>query len=539
MPAEPDIPDPRRAAAGRRRLPAAVAFVAGLLWAAAVPPLEWSALAWFAPALWLAVCMGAAPRAALGRSLLTGAAFWLPSLAWLTHVTWLGWFILAVYCALYLLPLGLGAALWSRRIGCRTPGRALAFAVWAAALWCGLEYARGVCLTGFPWHPLAATQTRRLLLLQNAEWGGVAAVSFPVAFFNAALAAGFARARATSARAVARRPAELLAAALLLAGLTASGARLWMRVPEPDATVRLALVQPAIPQNVKWTDEFVQETYRRLESLTRRTFRDKPDLVIWPETAVADDLRENPAAYDFVLRLAEEGPPLLVGTLTSTRNDDGLLEFFNASCLIRHPFGITQEYDKRHLVLFGEYVPFTDRFPWLRNFTPVPYDVAPGREPVVFRLPGRDLPFAALICFEDTLAYLARDCARRGARLLVNQTNDAWFDYSSGSRQHLLHGLIRCVETRLPAVRACNTGVTCWIDPRGRIGGAGGEASGSLPRYRPGPSLRPDALVADVPWRAADAPPTFYVRHGDLFAQGLMGIGVAGLLILGWPRRSA
>ncbi|HEY0368841.1 MAG TPA: nitrilase-related carbon-nitrogen hydrolase, partial [Chthoniobacterales bacterium] len=139
-----------------------------------------------------------------------------------------------------------------------------------------------------------------------------------------------------------------------------------------------------------------------------------------------------------------------------------------------------------------------------------------GSVHTVFKMTRRDVMLAPLICFEDTIGELTRqfilprkdpesDKIIPGANLLANVTNDGWFLQTSGPRQHLENAIFRCVETRLPMVRSANTGVTCFINEFGRI-------TQQLPPFSEG------VLTGEVRV-PVDYEPTFYVRHGELFAQ--------------------
>ena len=119
--------------------------------------------------------------------------------------------------------------------------------------------------------------------------------------------------------------------------------------------------------------------------------------------------------------------------------------------------------------MWGEYVPFEDAFPFLWALTPNEASFTPGSKAGVFELAQPAIEFSVLICFEDTLPYLSRRAVKEGARLLVNQTNDAWFERSWASRQHMAHCVFRCIENRVPAVRCANNGVSCFIDSNGTI----------------------------------------------------------------------
>jgi len=278
----------------------------------------------------------------------------------------------------------------------------------------------------------------------------------------------------------------------------------------------------------KWTPEMVDTIYGRLRDLTRCALtNDRPDLVIWPETAVPDDVRSSQASYDVVYGLVSNAAPILLGSTDTLYPDNAKPLYFNSAFLFNTNGAIAAVYDKQHLVAFGEYIPLRKEFPPVGWLTPIEDSFTPGTNSVVFRLERPAVSFSSLICFEDTVAEIARGFVRHGARLLVNQSNDAWFDPSAMSRQHLLHSILRAVENRVPVLRSCNTGVSCCIDRFGRVYDVAADAQGRVA----GPGFRTSAVM--VP--ADAAPETFFTRHGDWFGPG--AAGVAGLLALGALRR--
>ncbi len=517
-----------------RAVPWAAAAASGVLTACAFPPLGWAPAAWvaLAPLAW--GVWGRRPAEALRLGLVAGLARWVPSLYWLHRVTVAGWLLLALYCALYTVPFALWVAGSTRRRSGPGPAGGLVLMASGAAVWAGSEYLRATLFTGFPWNALGVSQYRNTALVQSAEWGGVFAVSALVVFVNLALAVA---ARGRAARGGRRRLPHAATAAGLLAVLLAVswGAQRVRSLPAASEVMRLALVQPAVAQDVKWTEAFVDASYARLDALSRAALRaGAADLVVWPETALPEAFRESEPAGRLVHGLAGEGTPLLFGSLDTGRGEDGVLRYFNSAFLVDAGGALRTVYDKQHLVVLGEYVPFARYLPFLRSLTPVGYDITPGGEPVLFRLAGEGPPFAVLICFEDTVAGVTRTFARRGARLFVTLTNDAWFDPTSGSLQHMAQSVFRAVETRTPMARCANSGVTCWIDAAGRVR--------AVQPYR-GSDGAPLAgfLRAAVPLRPAGAAPTFHTRHGDLFGAAC---AAAALLALAreapaWRRRKA
>jgi apolipoprotein N-acyltransferase len=180
---------------------------------------------------------------------------------------------------------------------------------------------------------------------------------------------------------------------------------------------------------------------------------------------------------------------------------------FNSSILVGADGREGGQYNKRHLVLFGERLPFEDVFPFIQRLAPLGFSCAPGQTSTVFRLSKPAVTFSSLICFEDTIALLARESVKNGARLLINQTNDAWFDGSSAAVQHMAHCVFRCIENRVPAVRSANTGVTCFIDALGRIEFF--EDKGRKTCFR-------GFAVGGVNVPPRNMALTFYTRNGDI-----------------------
>jgi apolipoprotein N-acyltransferase len=294
-------------------------------------------------------------------------------------------------------------------------------------------------------------------------------------------------------------------------------------------TLRVAAIQPNIPQLKKWPSGYASNIFARVEEQTElvQLGTEKPDLIVWPETAVPGDPLRDPDTSAFVRKQATRGVPILVGGLEflSYNGEDA---YFNSSLLFAPDGTCVAQYRKMHLVPFGEYIPFDRTFSVVRKLAPLGFSCIPGQTMTVFQLPiglvdGRGegstnvVAFSALICFEDTVASLARRAVKKGARMLVNQTNDGWFDGSSAAVQHMSHCVFRCIENRVPAVRSANTGVTCFIDRTGRVKYIVEDA---LMGFK---GFKTSAVV--VPGQ--DMPLTFYTRFGDWPFAFPCGLGAA------------
>ena len=507
----------------------AAALLSGGLWYAAFPPLEWAGTAWIAliPLLW--VCLHVTPREGFRLGWATGAIFWWSTIFWLTEVSWTGWFLLALYCATYTGLFGCLAVNLLNPARRSHAGYRLAGLLVLPLAWAGLEFMRSVFLTGFAWNPLGGSQYQQLFLIQISALTGVYGVSALIVLINLAIVLTIERYTNPQTRGPRPWHPEMMVGTLVLALTAGYGLRVMRSGPADTAhSIRLAAIQPNIPQYEKWSPEFVDHIYARLEALTTMAIESgQPDLVIWPETAVPDYVRDSRRSYELVRNVTRRGAPLLVGSMDIEWQDDASPRYYNSSILFDREGRVLEAYDKIHLVMFGEYVPLQRFLPFLRTMTPIEASFDAGREHTIFSVPEKDYPFAALICFEDTVARLARCAVRKGARLLVNQTNVAWFRESPAARQHMTHSVFRAVENRVPVVRAANTGVSGGIDHHGRIHNMIIDTKGK-------PFVHGFSIIPVQPPPPGDLP-TLYTRWGDWF--GWTGLMVAALLFtLQWTR---
>lgn len=446
------------------RVPAAL--ISGVLLAAAYPPAEIGQLAWIAMVPLLIALEDCRNPFRLGFAF--GIVFWVYSLSWLLQVSALGWILLALYCALYSGLFGVfyrgvsnccGDRCWSSLIK-----------IFAASLgWGGIEWLRSTLLSGFPWNNLGVSQYRNTVMIQVCDWGGVYVLSVVIFLVNAAIALSIGRHFRSGGEQRRRPRLELAAAFIIVVIVFAYGVRRLRVEPSPDSSeIRVALVQPNIPQARKWDKQHIETIFQRLENLSRAAVA-SADLLVWPETATPDFLRDSRKTFAILDRIGDGETEFMIGSMDYSVTEDQKYKYYNSSFLIGPEQRILDKYDKCHLVLFGEYVPLDEHLPFLSTFTPIEGSFDSGAGPKIFRSGPRAIPLAPLICFEDTFDYLSSAAVRAGARVLVNQTNDAWFDPSFGSRQHLAQSVFRAVENRVPLLRAANTGASAWIDSKGRI----------------------------------------------------------------------
>lgn len=216
--------------------------------------------------------------------------------------------------------------------------------------------------------------------------------------------------------------------------------------------------------------------------------------------------------------------PLLFGAITQDPAA-GKPTYYNTALLLDGDGRVLGRYDKNYLLIFGEYLPLSDWFPFLKDWFPEAGDFRPGRTVEVFEWgrPGQDpVRVGVMICYEDIIPAFTRRLHEKQPHFLVNITNDAWFGRTTEPYQHLSLATFRAIENRRFLVRATNTGVSAIVDPVGRI-----LQATSLDR--------PEVLVADVARLQGETP---YQRYGDVFAWACSGLGVL-LVLASFLRRRA
>ena len=261
---------------------------------------------------------------------------------------------------------------------------------------------------------------------------------------------------------------------------------------------RVALVQPSVDASTRWEDARAPWILERLTGLTRTAEARGTDLVVWPEGAYPYRLPHGThREIDRTRAIVSHGTrgPVLTGLLMMGASEGADT---NAAVLAMPDGSLSDPYDKRHLLWFGETVPLADRAPWLRHVFARGLGLVPGTRSET--LDVGDLRAGVLICYEDTLPEAGREAIEARPNLLVNLTNDAWFSGSSESELHLRLAAMRAVELRRDLVRAVNEGPVSWVDAAGRVRARGsGDFAGVLP-------TEPALLAGEV---------TLYGRFGD------------------------
>jgi apolipoprotein N-acyltransferase len=263
-----------------------------------------------------------------------------------------------------------------------------------------------------------------------------------------------------------RRAAPGMAAALLLlAPMTAGGLRLAL-LPTQPTDIWLRLVQPSIPQTLKWDPARAEENFRRLTELSSAPAPHRLAAVLWPEAADTFFLERDATHRMAVAAAAPKNGYVIAGALRASPLAGRPTQVWNSIEAIDRKGAIRAHYDKAHLVPFGEYVPLANILP-IDAIAPASTGLAAGPGPMTLSLPG--LPsFSPIVCYEAIFPGAVVDPAERPG-WIFNVTNDAWYGRSSGPYQHFAIARTRAVEEGLPLVRVANNGISGIVDPLGRV----------------------------------------------------------------------
>jgi len=470
-----------------------LAAAAGSLAVLAFAPFSFYPIAIPALALCYALLSRSRPREGLligwgfGIGLMGFGIFWIRiSLNEYGNMApWLAYLMTALLMVVAALYYGLAGAVTARLSdGVRLSGPLLAF----PAAWVLTEWLRGWLFTGFPWLVIGYTQIDAPLA-GLAPIAGVYGISLVLA-----LCAGL-------LWCLIRRRGRVRYAALAglvliwLAGTALKGIE-WT---EPDGQgFRATVVQANIPQSLKWDPAMRLSSLRACLGLTRENW--DSDLILWPETAVPDFLHEVEDAFirPLAAEAREQGTELVIGIPIM---DLQARLYFNGLISI----GMVEDrYRKRHLVPFGEFIPFRDWLgPIARAFEVPMSNFSAGAAPRPLLRVGEHLAGAS-ICYEDVFPAEIIEALPEAA-YLINVSNDAWFGDSLAPHQHLEMARMRALENERWLLRSTNTGISAILDHRGQI-------VGRVPLFERG------AFSAEIQPRRGATP---FVYLGNRLAIGL------------------
>ena len=521
----------------RRILLLVLCFAGGTLYAAALPPLNWN----------MAVFVSLLPVLYCGYnfkwkfSLLCG---WIWGLGWAVFsyqflreieffIPYLISPVLAIWPALWaaLLPrlkeyifFPAESLLWNVKrkneyLARELPWyRTVLFTIAAATIFTMIEWTRSRL---FVWNDLSVTQWRNTYIIQIAALTGSYGIGFFIVLVNCGISAALFCKRNKIA-------------ALILPLLSAAGIILFSIVhvekikslPAPEKTLRAGLVQCDLSQRRHATLEQAVEAVNVCVSLSEQCAALKPEIIIWPESAVPLIFNGSGSVYEFYRRkfgllLRETNIPILAGMLTFKADPaEKTYSVTNSALLFNSDCTMAGRYDKIHRVPFGEYIPFRKYLPEsIINAVDMGRDLKAGTnyEPINIT---PEIRASVAICYEGVFGYLMRQFAQRNSDLYIVVSNDAWYPESSEPEQHLANSVIRCVENGMFMIRCGNNGGSGVVTPDGKF-----------TRYIGSNSQRPELLreravgVVEVPIYK-NREKTFFVKYGEWFILILTAISV-------------
>ncbi|MBF0522111.1 MAG: apolipoprotein N-acyltransferase [Candidatus Omnitrophica bacterium] len=480
-----------------------LAGISSILLILAFPKTDFWALAWVGLIPFLFSIDGKSLKDSFRIGYFCGFIFFGFTFYWLCYVTFLGAVILSCYFAIFFGLFGLATSFFQKQ-------KSFWKLFLIPAAWVVLEFARAHLISGMSWASLGLSQYKNLPAIQISDITGMYGVSFLIVLINIGIKESL-----FSREKISQRWTAIVTVVVCLGLALGYGQyRLKCRIT-PTGNIKIAIIQPSVGLTERWRVAAWDHIIQNQISLSRQSLTSHPELIIWPESAVPGVLPEEEELFTQVKGFAsEEKIPLLLGAVVS--EDERI--YYNSALLLSQEGQTVKRYDKLKLVPYGEYIPYRRIFPFLKYVVPID-DFTPGKEFTVFDLKGARR-FSVLICFEDSSPGLSRAFVNNGAQVLINITNDDWFKDTQAPFLHLEESVFRAVENRKMVVRAANTGVSCFINPLGKVVKAVTDKNGKM-TYVQGFAAQSVSL---------NSLKTFYTKFGDLFAWLCVGYVILGMI---------
>src|SRR5687768_1181619 len=495
--------------------------LSAILAALSLPAFDLGFLGWvaLAPLLYALRQRGLAAAAGLGG--LFGYAFGVGTFFWSTTIPELDlvrFALLMAVFSLYYVAFGFLYALAARFTGWW-------LILGGPALGTALEYARcNFSFFAFPWNVLAHSQHQTLPVIQIADFTGMYGVTFVLLMVNQ-LASQLPEAPRLRTW---HWPAQGAAVAIVLAATLMYGWHRLAATPQPGAHLRVAMVQANVTARSKMSVPEQMKHLSAYERLTREAAKEKPELIVWPSSSLP-----GPMSFWMIRLYVNQvahgaGVPLLVGGAGGEKfapARQGLLPYSNSQFLVSPMGELEAQYNKIRLTPFNEQLPFQGVINWPRWITTLEKGFVPGDSYTLFQV--SKARFGAPICWENNFPDVFRRFVLDGANFMVSVTNESVFGPTSGPHQTLAMVVFRAVENRVAVVRSATTGVSAFIDPKGRIVSRVSDGNG-------GDLFVRGTLAWDVPLSEEKS---FYTRHGDVFARAVCAAVLCMLLFCIWRLR--
>ncbi len=377
----------------------------------------------------------------------------------------------------------------------------------APVLWVTLEYARTYIITGFPWSLIGYSQYSFLPLIQISDITGVYGISFLVAAVNGLIFDLIGHERTGESKWALHRNVKsgaIMLAIVIIASLVYGLGKL--KHNDQGNSITVTVLQGNIDQDKKWDRNYQREVIDTYKDLTLAAVAaEKSDLVVWPESALPFIFGYDENLTNEVRDLQKQiNSHMLIGSVLLKGSEKGKSLLSNSVIMLSPGTDAIEVYDKIHLVPFGEYVPLGNLFPFIKKLVVAVGDFVQGKDVTVMNTPFAKI--GNLICYEIAFPGLVRKFIYNGANLIVTVTNDAWFGRTSAPYQHFSMAVFRAIENRVPVARSANTGISGFIDSRGRIM----EKSDIFVKA----SLTKKIYVGNEK--------SFYAGHGDVFAYACL-----------------
>ncbi|MBI9110450.1 apolipoprotein N-acyltransferase [Maridesulfovibrio ferrireducens] len=418
----------------------------------------------FPLALGLVAFSARSPREALKRGWIVGSFACLACLYWLAYPVGvyggISWF-LAIPCPI-LMAMAVGGYYGLYTFILNIAARKLhpfMLCIFSGLLWTTMEFAQGYFFTGFPWMTLSSAFSFWPESIQGAAFVGAYGLSGLLASITTGLLTW------KSSNLAKIWSVGILTAIVLLGVLRTQ--------PETFSTLRsignatIGVVQGNIDQGSKWDSKYQIATLDKYIKLSKN-FAVKPDLIVWPETAMPFQIQDPSDMRATLLNFSKDsGTPLLTGAPGYVLHPQSKSYSLYNRALLLDPHKTTLDwYEKSHLVPFGEYVPLKEYLP-IDKLVQGIGDFIPGKD--ASPLQSGNLAMGILICYEGIFPELAQERVEKGANLLINISNDAWYGKTSAPFQHLGLVSLRAVEQGRYLIRGTNTGISACIDPLGKV----------------------------------------------------------------------
>ena len=481
-----------------------LALLSGVLVGLSYPPLHLGFFAWFGLIPLIHILLNIKPRQAIQLAFLASITANFISLYWIGLNSGAGFipvFASLVGAILYLGIFWSGLGYFVSFLEKRNSKGLLVLPF----AWVAMELLRSLGALGFPWINLGLTQTEYLPLIQIADITGSYGISFWIVLINI----GFYLAIVSK-----HKRKYLIITSLVFISVFSFG---YIRIATIDEantkSISIAITQPNINPDEKWEPDSREENFVLMHGLLDSALKLKPDLVLWPESAVPAYLRlSSHRRRPITNKLEKYNIPLLSGTVDRIIDNNGEKIYYNSTILI-NPDDRLKMYHKIHLVPFAEYIPLSEKFPSLKKLNFGQGNFTSGKDYTVFDLDS--VKFSNLICYESSRPSGVRGFVKNGAQFITIQANDGWLGTSAGPYQHFELAKLRAIENRIPIVRCANTGISGVINPTGIV-------------QQKIPLGKKAIITADIiPIQNL----TFYTKYGELFAVLCV---IVSLVIFTW-----